>query len=312
VAAASLIAAVSGFRAPRPPAPARWIPCRWSDAAFGGRHEPRAALLVPVTLDGVSGTYYLQLDTGAGWPRWYEVPLRQLLPAALGGAHDSAPDEVVLRGRVGPVALASDTFLVEKGFGDSLPPADAPGAAPRVIGTLGLRFFRERRLLLDFPRGRIAIADSGRALPAGAPPAFSYIPSRYEHGYLFVPFTVDGRPVDDFFFDSGASAVPLSTTAAMWRRLTGRTGGERDNVRLTLSSWGKLREYVAAPVAGEVAFGPHRVPRPLVFAPREPADGTDFFADAPFHVGGLFGNALFFDTAVIVDLPNRRFGIAAR
>jgi hypothetical protein len=107
-------------------------------------------LLVPVSIDGVAGTHYLQLDTGAGWPRWYEVPLRQLVPAVFGADRDTTPDELVLRGRIGDLPMIVDTFAVEKGFGDSLPQLQS-NDAPRVIGTLGLRFFRHRLLVLDFP-----------------------------------------------------------------------------------------------------------------------------------------------------------------
>jgi hypothetical protein len=71
-------------------------------------------------------------------------------------------------------------------------------------------------------------------------------------------------------------------------------------------------EDVGAPVAGVVAFGPHRFARLLVTSRREQPGERDFFASAPYHVGGLFGNALFYDAhVVVVDLPGRRFGVAA-
>lgn len=291
--------------------PAAWMPFRWTGVTIFGRHEPRAALLVPVTLEGVPGTYYLQLDTGAGWPRWYEVPLRQLLPTVFGAARDSAPDEVVLRGRIGPIALAADTFVVEKGFGDSLSPAMSRSNAPRVIGTLGLRFFRDRRLVLDFPRQRLAIADSGRPLPGDAPRTITYLPARYAHGHLFVRFTVAADTMHDFFFDSGASALPLTTTMATWRQLTGLTGEETDTRRGSFSSWGRQLLHVQAPVTGTVDFGPFRFDRPLAAAEMLREGERDFFSRAPYPVGGHFGNALFFDRHVlIVDVSQRRFGVA--
>ncbi len=300
-----------------PPSPERnvatasWLPFRWAGASFGSRHEPRAALLVPVTLEGVPGTYYLQLDTGAGWPRWYEVPLRQLIPAAFGPVRDTAPDELVLRGGIGGVAIATDTFAVEKGFGDALPPSGTLSETPRVIGTLGLRFFRHRMLVLDFPRQRLAIVENGRSLPADAPRDVTYVPAHYVNGHLFVPITVAGRAVNDFFYDSGASALPMTTTAATWRTFTGRTGAEADNLHLTLSSWGRQLPFVGAPVDGDVVFGPFRFAHPLIVSQREQVGQRDFFTSAPYPVGGHFGNALFYDRHIIViDVPGRRFGLA--
>lgn len=294
------------------PRPAPWIPFRWQADTMGGHVEPHAFLYVPVTLDGVAGTYFLQLDTGAGWPRWYEVPMRQLLPRALRvPGRDTAADEVLMRGRIGHVALSRDTFLIEKGFGDSLPLKRGVASAPRVIGTLGLRFFRDRLLVLDFPHRRFAIVARDEALPIDVPRDVSYVPARYEHGYLFVSMTLAGRTVNDFFFDTGASSFALETTAASWRTLTGRTGNEADNRRMQVSSWGKLVEDIGAPLAGDAVIGPVHVSRPLVFHQREVAGAPDFFARDPNHSGGLFGNAMFADAhVVIVDIPRRRFGIA--
>lgn len=279
---------------------------------LGDRYEPRAVLLVPATLDSSPGDYYLQLDTGAGWPRWYEVPLRRLLPRAFGAvAHDTAPDELALSGRIGPITFWADTFLVEKGFGDSIRTSPESASVPQTIGTLGLRFFRHRVLVLDFPHQRLAILDSAQGFPADLPSNVTYTPARYENGYLFVPFHAAGHDVDDFFYDSGASAFPLTTTAATWRTLTGRSGVESDNIRLSVSSWGKQVEEVGAPLAGDVVLGPLRARAPLVFSQRDEPGQADFFARVPYHLGGHFGNALFFDKyVVIVDVPNRRFGLA--
>jgi hypothetical protein len=308
----SAIAAHPRHESPRHDAPrhvAAWIPFRWYGDAVGGRFEPHAALYVPVELDGIAGTYYLQLDTGAGWPRWYEVPLRQVMPQSFGKTgRDTAPDEIVLSGRVGTVSFARDTFLVEKGFGDSLSRAGPPDA-PRVIGTLGLRFFRDRILVLDFPHQRLAIVGRDDSMPASSG-KLTYVPARYQHGYLFVPLRVANRPVEDFFYDTGASAFALVTTASTWRQFTGRTGSEPGNLRMTVSSWGKQVEDVGAPVAGAVEIGPVRAVRPLVFHQREVAGAPDFFARNPGLSGGIIGNALFADSSVVViDLARRRFGI---
>lgn len=290
--------------------PAAWIPFRWGGDSIGGRWEEHSALYVPVGIEGVRDTYYLQLDTGAGWPRWYEVPLRQLLPQLrrLGG--DTAPDELLLDGRIGSVSFARDTFLIEKRVGDSLSSANAPRAI-RVIGTLGLRFFRDRVLVLDFPNHRLAIVERGESMPEELPSSITYLPVHYEHGYVFVPLRIAGRQVNDFFFDTGASSFALVTTPGTWRLFTGRTGREADNVRISVSSWGRQVEDIGAPVAGTVEVGPMRVVRPLVFHQREDASAPDFFSRNPSVGGGLIGNAMFADSSIVViDLPHRRFGIA--
>lgn len=312
VAALALLGTAARAQRSTPPVhPAAWIPFRWHGDTIGGRYEPHSALFVPIELEGQPGTFYLQLDTGAGWPRWYEVPLRQVLPTLFGKkGRDTTPDEMIVRGRVGTISFGRDTFLVEKGFGDVLP-ASSSASALRVVGTLGLRFFRDRVLVLDFPRQRFAIIGPSDAMPVAMPRAITYVPARYEHGYLFVPLRVAGRPVDDFFFDTGASSFALVTSASTWRTFTGRTGSEPDNVRVSVSTWGKQVEDIGAPVAGSVEVGSMHVVRPLVFHQREVPGEPDFFARNPTLSGGLIGNAMFADsTIVVIDLARRRFGIA--
>lgn len=261
--------------------PAAWGPFRWQGDTLGGRWEPHSAVYVPIDLENADGTYNLQLDTGAGWPRLYEVPLRQVLPRVLGNrAGETAPDEMVVRGRAGNVSM-------------------------------GLRFFRNRVLVLDFPHQRFAIVGPNEAMPPGMPSGITYGIARYERGYLFVPFRVADRAVADFSFDTGASRFALVTTASTWRALTGRTGNEPENIRMSVSAWGKQVEDIGAPVAGSVEVGSVRVARPLVFHQREVPDAPDCFARHPEVSRGLIGNAKFADSnVVVIDFARRRFGIA--
>lgn len=298
-----------------------WVPFTWESATVGGRFVKRAALLVPVELEGTTGSHFLQLDTGAGWPMWYEVPLRQLNVVAT--QHDTLPDEVVLRATLGDrvhgYPVTADTFLVRKGYGDSLTSSTESSAEssadsrakPQGTGTLGVRFFAHRILIIDFPRQRLAILDSAVALPDGLAHRASFVPVTYQYGYVFVPLVINGIVFKDFFYDTGASLFPLTTTAATWHTLTGRTSQEADNVIWRVSSWGSIIDEVGAPALGSMQIGAFRSDHPLVFHQAERSAHPDFFASVPYHVGGTIGNALFYDKdVVIIDLPHRRFGVA--
>jgi len=168
-------------------------------------------------------------------------------------------------------------------------------------------------LLLDFPRQRFAILDSAQRLPQEIVDHASFVPIDYRNGHAFVPLRLGNRVVEDFFFDTGASLFPLTTTPDLWRTLTGRTGNESANTRWRVNSWGKSLEMIGAPLVGDMRIGGLRVSDPLVFHERPDGTGQDFFSTVPYRVGGHFGNALFYDRHVIIlDLPRRRFGILSR
>lgn len=294
----------------QPAPPIHWISFRWESATIGGHLFQRAAILIPVELAGVAGRHFLQLDTGAGWPMWYEVPMRHLKAVATVG--DTVPDEVVLHAKLGDrrseYSINSDTFLIRKAFGDTLTNSD--GLQP--IGTLGVRFFRHRILVIDFPHQRLAILDDSAAvLPDQLSSRATFVPLAYTNGYVFVPLVINGTVFNDFFYDTGASLFPLTTTLATWRTLTGRGGDEADNTVWRVTWWGSLISEIGAPALGSVQVGAFRADHPLVFHQAESAAHPDFFASVPYHVGGTFGNALFYDRdVVIIDLPHRRFGVA--
>lgn len=275
--ALALAAATAGcVRArPGPPAPDRepaWTSFRWVSATVAGNVVQRAAVYVPLAADTLAGTYWLQLDTGSDAGLWlYTAPLRQLL--ARGGTPYDSTRRIVLNGSVGGYPLREVPVNITRRAGDTIRAGDP---APK-IGTLGLEFFRDKTLLLDFPAERFAILDS-----------------------------------DDFFYDSGASLFPVSTTPEIWRRVSGRTGREPDNVVWTVPSGGEPVTLVGAPAAARLAVGRARLERPLVFHLASGPERLDP-KNWGFRASGLVGNVLFAERyLVIVDLPRRRFGLVER
>lgn len=309
---AGLFASIAAGQPPRVPTRStlEWIPFHWQGDSIGGRWVEHAALFVPVTIAGLTGdsTAYLQLDTGAGWTQLYGVPYDQLLAAQSRSdtlPYDSVGADLTITGRVGPYRFQSESVAVLKRFGDSI----QIGRAHQLIGTLGLRFFRHRVLILDFPRQRLAILESGTPLPSALATRVQYVPAHYQHGHLFVTLQLGDTTRDDFFYDTGASFFEISTTPETWKMLTSRTGREPDNLVLRERWWGTYVSMIGARSMVPLRLGPIRVPHPMVFSEAPDDTVPDFFARAPYHVGGYLGNTLFTESTVIVDLSNDRLGV---
>jgi hypothetical protein len=173
---------------------------------------------------------------------------------------------------------------------------------------VGLGFFQNRVLLLDLPRARFAILDAD-ALRGWVEEQAAWVAAEHRHGKLFVPLQLGDSTYRAFFYDSGASLFPVTTTPEIWRAITGRAGDEADNLVWRVPSFGEMVEMVGAPARVSAAVGSARISTPTAFYRRSGPERLDF-RTWDFPVEGLFGNAIFEDRyVVIVDLPRQRFGL---
>lgn len=280
-----------------------WTEFKWASLQENGRRHERAALLVPVFINGVGGrNYYLQLDTAAEYSELYEVPYRQLL--RINHKSDQLGMQAKVSGEIAGQTLHKVSLRVRPQFGD---PLTDTNETPDV-GTLGLDFFEDRVLLLDFPFNRLAILAADDSLPPELEGRATFLPATVQPGRFIVPVTInDVTYASGFFFDTGSSLMPILTSQMLWRDITKRQGNEPDNVMLTGKSWGQDKQWVAAPIQGALQIGPAYLLHPLAYYKIRDEDsyvGTDG------RPGGIIGNVLFCDQfLVIVDIPHRRFGL---
>lgn len=264
------------------------LPCsRFEWIAHEGVSE-RAALRVPVTLDGTG--YWFQLDTGSDATMLYgEEPRRRgwerldngyRAPAVRLGGTDLGPAWIYGR--------------------DEREPDEG------TQGTLGLDLLVGHVVVLDFPGERFCLVPRGR-VPAALWTRTAWTPARLRDGKLFLEAELDGKPLEGVFFDTGASAFSFSVDLPLWRELTGLASGEEATERLVVPSWGSEVTLLGAPARGDLRVGSVRIERPLVFHMRE---RPDLFAEWPFPATGLVGNAPFWDRVVVLDLGlEPRFGL---
>jgi hypothetical protein len=272
-----------------------WTPIHWESGKIGGRTVERAALMVPVQLDGKSARLLMQLDLGADVSLFHSGAYEQLFGKR--ASPEDRPKKLSFSGVFGGARVKDYSMYVVP---RKHPPA--PGDRLILVGTLGADFFQKRILVLDFVRQRICILAVGAVLPASLEKPAEFVPLAFRNSKIIVPLTINDKTETDFFYDTGASLFPIVTTAARWKALTGRTGQEPDNQVWKVNSWGVEAAMVGAPIAGVLQVGAARLEHPLVFFQ---SSGIPKLANL-----NLFGNALFFDRfTVIVDIPGKRFGL---
>ncbi len=167
-------------------------------------------ILVPTSLNG-QGPYHFMIDTGNGES---EPILFRPVAAALGLTLHS---EAELPGVSGPVwsararldrldvgqtSLTDEEVLVIDELG--LPPVDV-----RPAGILGHGFFRDCRLVIDYPAHTLEFAASQASRAAGTP--FSLGTPK---PFVIVEARVEEGPARSFLLDTGASGTTISPALA--------------------------------------------------------------------------------------------------
>lgn len=248
----------------------------------------RAAMVVPVRLDGREGLF--QLDTGLdvtllygdiaddrGWEAYdgmYHVPSLEV------GGID-----------LGPAWVRTS---VETGKQDE------------IIGSLGLDLLIGYLVMIDYPGRRLALLRPGEA-PLWFWQRATWTPATLRDGKFFPYVILGGKGVDGLFFDTGSSAFDVIVDFEDWAELTGIAEPEAAPTQKIVNSWGKKVTAVGAPALGPMIIGSARIASPQVFYLKEQ---PGLFRNWPFPARGLLGNAPFWDRVVIVDLGIRpRFGI---
>ncbi len=277
----------------------QWHGFTWFEGRLGDEQVERLAIHVPVRLAGLPGEHRLQLDTGASHTVLHGGALRAIDPTFAADART-----LLVSGTIAGATVTNEPVGVLPDFRASV----AAGTPAPIIGTLGLSFFSQRMLVVDYPAARLMVLPKDATLPDQLERRARFLPTTVRNGKLYVPVAFDGRPRTDVFLDTGASAFALVTSPARWRELTGLQGTESSNLRRTGSSWDTDLTLVGARMAGRLAVGPATLHRPVVWHTPDPRFSFDNWPDT----SGFIGNALFADRFVVVlDLPRGRIGLAA-
>lgn len=172
------------------------------------------------------------------------------------------------------------------------------------IGSLGLDFFKDKILLLDFPNKRFAIATSDIQLPESITEKVTYHKAELVNNFLVFDLKIDTQTYK-FGYDTGASGFPLVVNYDLWKKLTGKVGNEPDITLINAPSWGKTLTLIGSSTKEDVFLSEKSLGSLEMFYIKEE---PNFFKTA--RIDGLISNASFYeDSLILIDLINMRFGV---
>lgn len=276
----------------------------WSNFAWTAEKE---AMYVPVKLEFDASTYWLQLDTGCEETLIYDFPLRQLT-----GQTEFKGKYFVLNGKIGNYEFRNERFRIKRNYGKEI----LPSAKFNEIGTLGLDFFMQRILIIDYPNDRFCVCDSLTELPEELLKKAEFTRVRIKFGKLFLEeLEFDNKPLKGIFLDTGSSRFTLVfLLKSRWQKFTGKKCTQQGDYYLELPAWGKKVSLIGAKAKGILRLRDLEIENPMVyFDPHLPISGIKRFlmriGMSIFKVNGIMGNEPFYNEyTVILDLQQNRLG----
>jgi hypothetical protein len=265
---------------------------------------------VPFRIQGIKEDFSLQFDLGATCSMLYGNSIDWFVQrnAALAAKLDTTkrfPLEGAMRGgfRNLPVQISGQGYMIDDmayfdGYGDTLTADSFKVKKVYMIGTLGAPFFKDKVLIIDYPRHRFLVLEK---LEAAAHAKFEWVDSRLDDGRLKIPFTIDGKTYW-MMFDTGASVLPIMTNEKYYHEFTGATPVDT----LEITSWGKKIKSYGKLLDKSISLGSTPLSQQMVY--EMPGNNwDDMFTQE--RITGLTGNTYFFDNIIAIDFSNKKFGI---
>lgn len=280
----------------------RFIKFEWAGAEFNKVFYPKAAILVPVKVAGISKKLFAQLDSGSNGTFFYGKILEKH------GLKFDSTNKGYLKfswqGKDEMPEAGGDSAFVSWSMDDSVI-LSSEKPEDDIVGTIGLDEVLGKILVLDFPEQKYTIFSDSSEIPAGWKDKLEYVPAVINNARFYVNIVIGNDTLKDIFYDTGASMSTLTLPLQDWRRATGLNGDEPEIIRDSVWSWEKKIEVWKASSKADLQFGSIHIKSPMVEHVEWP--------DTSFNNYRLMGNAPFYDDyTVVVDCKYSRMGIAKK
>jgi|GEM_PF-2121437 len=274
---------------------------------------PRSALFLPVSFDGDPRRYYMQLDLTSDVPLLlYATPISIDNKEVAQKAYDTNAlnkcfrINTQLKGRVGSdtFSLSTANYCLMRRKTDTTTNYNMPSTASPIIGTIGLSYFLKKILILDFTHEQfILIGDTGK-LPFRFSKAKFYVPSHINNSRYVVPIEYGDTTFNDFFYETGSSIFDMMVSKKLWCKMTGKTGSEPENFKVTVNAWGHQLTAIGAHPKIAIRINNTYLPTALVFYLPNDEDFKDTYGS-----NGMLGNSPFYSKVIVLDFLRNRFGL---
>ena len=277
-----------------------WAKFIWTNGYLGEKYYEKTAMLIPCKINDIENPVTLQFDLGCDVTGVYENTLRSIIPK-----NSSLTDRIKKIKKIfkskyileklgihfgNYFAENNQSYLFED-YGEKVENFNKKDTIH--IGTMGRDLFKNKVLIIDYPKQRFAICNT--------------IPKEYnsklidieidKYGKIILPMKLNGRNLK-ILFDNGSSIFPIITPAKNMSKFSISI----DVDTIAVSSWGEKHVVTGKVIKDTFELAGQKFQNVRVYA-NHSGLGIDNSTD------GMTGNTLFWDKIIIIDFKNKKFGV---
>jgi len=270
-----------------------WQSFYFKSDIIAGKYVEKYAMFVPVTIENDTTKFEMQFDTGANMTEFYENPIRQINSIASKiDTFNANQYSAALELKIDHLNSQVKAFPIRKNWG---------GKKSKLIGTIGTNEFKNKILIINYPKQKFAVLDS---INSNYIKKFELIDFEDTEGQTYLRLKIANK-IYNFLFDTGTSTTPLITNMQLYEKFTGNHKEDIDTIRA--KSWGV---DVIAPGAKNnypISVGNIKLKANQRVYGTDSEHTLDFFKAN--NLDGLISNPYFFKDIILIDFRNKKFGV---
>ncbi|KRD09196.1 hypothetical protein ASE21_15075 [Flavobacterium sp. Root901] len=265
------------------------IPMKW----ISSEENSHSALLLPVKINGIDQTFYMQFDTGSPVTVFYRNSLKSIKEKFHNPIRVNDRNQVQAAFRIGDLKVISNTFKVLD-YGSKID-FENPEAV-HIIGTIGTDLLEKRIMVLDFKNNLCNFAETFKES--------DFSDFEFKKRKILISADVENENLK-LLYDSGTSGYELITTKENWQNYRIKNSPvekEKGN------SWGTTLSIYSTSARKKIQFNNKTLHLSEVTYIEGISELQKFLMKRS-GMQGMIGNKLFLNHKLILDCKNEKFKI---
>ncbi|WP_343587367.1 hypothetical protein [Flavobacterium sp.] len=264
------------------------IPVKW----ISSNENPHSALLLPIKIDGINQTFFMQFDSGSSTTVFYKKSLESIAKKFQNQLKiDTKNNEISSSFSIGNMKIVSNTFEVLN-YGEEIS-FDNPNAE-NSIGTIGTDLLEKRITVLDFKNNQCSFIEKIQEND------FSNF--EFKKRKILIPSIIENENLK-LLYDSGTSGYELITTKEIWQQYRLKNSAVKTEKG---NSWGNTLHVYSASAKKKIQFDKLTLNLSEVTYIEGTSDLQKFLMKRS-GMQGMIGNKLFLNHKLILDCKNEKF-----
>lgn len=263
------------------------IPIKW----ISSNENPHSALLLPIKIDGINQTFFMQFDSGSSTTVFYKKSLESIAKKFQNQLKiDTKNNEISSSFSIGNMKIVSNTFEVLN-YGEEIS-FDNPNAE-NSIGTIGTDLLEKRITVLDFKNNQCSFIEKIQEN--------DFSDFEFKKRKILIPSIIENENLK-LLYDSGTSGYELITTKEIWQQYRLKNSvlkTEKGN------SWGNTLHVYSASAKKKIQFDKLILNLSEVTYIEGTSDLQKFLMKRS-GMQGMIGNKLFLNHKLILDCKNEK------